>query len=54
MRIDKLSTALEISEEARVVTVGSAPFRIVHTNKGRRKARLSVFLHLIAPPLPRR
>lgn len=32
-RISRLAQALEISNEARVITQGQAPFRIVHTNK---------------------
>jgi len=30
----KLSQALELSDEARVITLAAPPFRIVHTNKG--------------------
>ena len=32
--ITKLAQALEVSDEARVITVGAPPYKIVHTNKG--------------------
>ena len=31
--ITKLAQALELSDDARVITLGRAPYRIVHTNK---------------------
>ena len=33
-RLTKLAVALENTDEARVVTLGTAPYKIVHTNKG--------------------
>ena len=32
--LDRLAQALEITDEARVVTLGVPPYKIVHTNKG--------------------
>ena len=32
--ITKLAEALDVSDQARVITVAHAPWKIVHTNKG--------------------
>jgi hypothetical protein len=49
LKIASLAQALEISDEARVITLGKAPFRIVHTNRGERRAPPP---HIMSPFLP--
>lgn len=49
--IESLASALKLSDDPRVVTTGTAPHQIVHTNKG---ASPTLFLttRSVCPPFP--
>jgi len=46
MGVRTLSEALQLSDECRVITTGSAPFNIVHTNKGARTSHAELGAHI--------